>query len=476
MPESESLLGRNNKEKNLIKNTLLFTVGNVGAKLLMLIIVPLYTYYVSTEQMGQYDLVNTYVNLFFPVACLAIYESIYRWLLDSHSDRGCVLKTGLLVLLASMIVFDVLALVVTRMLSYEYWLEFIILVDSAAIYTFAQLMTRGLRNNHIYAIQGILYTVCLIGCNILFVICLHWQARGLLVSMAIAYLTTTAFLLLLQRKDLFLIKKSNSSWDMTSCLVRYSLPLVPNSIAWWLVSASNRVIINWRMGDAANGIYSISMKFPTLVNMLSTFFYQAWQEQSISEYESSERDAYYTKIFNIYAGLLLSGIMALLPVTKIAIQYFMDSSYVTASHYVSILYLSSAFNAFASFYGTGYLSAKKTAGSFYTTICGAALNVILTLVLVSKLGLFAAALGNMMGNLAIWMVRIVQTRRYFNIQIRAGKIAALLLVNVIFAILVENVDLPFLIVLEFVTIALFLLFNRHLFAALLQGIRRKRAE
>ena len=53
-----------NKEKDLVKNTLLFTVGNAGAKLLMLIIVPLYTYYVSTEQMGQYDLVNTYVGLF----------------------------------------------------------------------------------------------------------------------------------------------------------------------------------------------------------------------------------------------------------------------------------------------------------------------------------------------------------------------------------------------------------------------------
>lgn len=469
-------MGGNNKEKNLIKNTLLFTVGNIGAKLLMLIIVPLYTYYVSTDQMGQYDLVNTYVNLFSPVACLAIFESIYRWLLDLHSDRGRILKIGLLVLLVSMIAFDALALVVTRMLSFEYWLEFIVLVDGSAIYTFAQFMTRGLRNNRIYAIQGILYTVCLIGCNIIFVVWLHWQARGLLVSMAIAYLMTTVFLLLLQRKDLSLIKKSNVSRDMTSRLVRYSLPLVPNTIAWWLVSASNRVIINWRLGDAANGIYSISMKFPTLVNMLSTFFYQAWQEQSISEYGSSERDVYYAKIFNIYAGLLLSGIVTLLPVTKIVIKYFMDSSYASASHYVSILYLSSAFNAFASFYGTGYLSVKKTAGSFYTTICGAALNVILTLVLVSKLGLFAAALGNMMGNLAIWIVRIVQTRRYFNIQIRAEKIAVLLLVNVVFAILVENVDLPFLIVLEFVTIALFLLFNRHLLVALLKGIRSKQAE
>ena len=67
-----------NKEKDLVRNTLLFTVGNAGAKLLMLIIVPLYTYYVSTEQMGQFDLVNTYVGLFSPLACLALHEGLYK--------------------------------------------------------------------------------------------------------------------------------------------------------------------------------------------------------------------------------------------------------------------------------------------------------------------------------------------------------------------------------------------------------------
>lgn len=81
----------NNKENILIKNTLLFTLGNVGAKLLMLIIVPLYTYYVSTEQMGQYDLVNTYVGLFSPLVCLALYEGMYRWLLDKNTLDGDIL-------------------------------------------------------------------------------------------------------------------------------------------------------------------------------------------------------------------------------------------------------------------------------------------------------------------------------------------------------------------------------------------------
>ena len=469
-------MGGNNKEKNLIKNTLLFTVGNVGAKLLMLIIVPLYTYYVSTEQMGQYDLVNTYVNLFSPVACLAIFESIYRWLLDLHSDRGRILKTGLLVLLVSMIAFDALALVVTRMLSYEYWLEFN--------------RTGGrFRNLHVCAVYdaGIAqqshlcdsgYPIYCLPDRVQYHFCGLAPLAGARLAGVNGYCLFDDYCIpAVVAKKRFVPNKREQfkqGYDRSSCSLFTSTGAKYDCLVarFGFKSCDHQLEIGRRSKWDLFHIHEISYVGQYAFN----FFYQAWQEQSISEYGSSERDAYYTKIFNIYAGLLLSGIVALLPVTKIVIQYFMDSSYASASHYVSILYLSSAFNAFASFYGTGYLSVKKTAGSFYTTVCGAALNVILTLVLVSKLGLFAAALGNMMGNMAIWIVRIVQTRRYFNIQIRAEKIVALLLVNVVFAILVENVDLPLLIVLEFVTIALFLLFNRHLFVALLKGIRRKQAE
>ena len=339
-----------NKEKDLVRNTLLFTVGNAGAKLLMLIIVPLYTYYVSTEQMGQFDLVNTYVGLFSPLACLALHEGLYRWLLDTNTKDKDVLRTGLLTSFITVAGFDIIAWIFLKIINYSYRSEFILLVTAAAFYTIAQFITRGLRNNKIYAVQGIIYSLALILCNLALVIWLRLQARGLLLSMAIAYIVAIAFMVAVQHLARDYVIPGNVDRDLAEDLIKYSLPIVPNNIAWWFVSASNRIVINWGMGDAANGIYAISMKFPTLVNMLSTFFYQAWQEQAISEYDSKERDAYYTKIFNIYFKVLLAGIIALLPITKFIIVYFMDSSYHDAYLFVGLLYLSSVFNAFAGFY------------------------------------------------------------------------------------------------------------------------------
>lgn len=463
-----------NKEKKLLKNTLLFSVGNAGAKLLMLIIVPFYTYYVSVEQMGQYDVINTYVGLFAPLACMSVYEGVYRWLLDDKSSKPNILKNGIALTLGFMLLFDIIAGVVLYVLDYDYLPEFILLVNASCVYTVAQFITRGLRNNRIYAVQGIIYSVVLITCNVIMVIWLRMQARGLLLSMAVAYLFTTVFMLVTQRVVSRYAVKGSLAKGLSLDLIKYSAPIVPNNIAWWLVAAANKLIINWAMGDAANGIYSISMKFPTLVNTLSTFFYQAWQEQAITEYDSKERDAYYSRIFNVYAKLLLSGIIVLLPVTKFIIVYFMDHSYEGAYLYVGPLYLSSVFNAFAAFYGTGYLSTKKTSGALVTTLWGATANVLLTVLLVHTVGLYAAAMGSMLGNAIIWAVRIIQTRKYFSIRVNGKMLGMLLAASVVAIVLVNCAKLVGMIIYQLVFVTLFLLVNKEMVEKLLGMLFKSR--
>ena len=451
------------KEKTLIKNTLLFSVGNAGSKLLMLIMVPLYTYFVTVEQMGQYDVVHTYVGLFAPFSCLAINEGIYRWLLNERQDKNQnVLRSGLTVSALFVAIFDVLAAILLLVMHYQYTVEFILLVTTQSMYTLAQFTTRGLRNNKIYAFQGIVYVVTLVACNIIMVIWLKWQARGLLYSMIIAFIVTTVYMCIVQRLVTNYIIKGRFDKELVKELIKYSLPMVPNNVAWWLVSASNRLVINWSIGDAANGIYAVAMKFPTLVNMLSTFFYQAWQEQAITEYSNEERDAYYTKIFRFYSKLLLSGIVLLFPVTKFIIIYFMDPSYHDAYLYIGFLYLSGVFNAFSAFYGTGYLSTKKTGGAFTTTVIGAIANVAITFILIYLIGLYAAVIGSMVANLIIWVLRIIQTRKYFHIKLDILSLVLLIALNAIGIVLLTLSNLPMLVVTQVIYGGIFLFVNKDM--------------
>ena len=55
-------------------------------------------------------------------------------------------------------------------------------------------------------------------------------------------------------------------------MYQYSIPLVPNGISWWIVNVSDRTIITAIIGTAANGIYAVSNKFPTILSSLLGIF------------------------------------------------------------------------------------------------------------------------------------------------------------------------------------------------------------
>ena len=76
-----------NKENRLVKNVILYTIGNLGSKVLVMIIVPIYTHYMNPAEIGYYDLIVTLAGLICPIIMLSIHEGVYRWLLESGSER-----------------------------------------------------------------------------------------------------------------------------------------------------------------------------------------------------------------------------------------------------------------------------------------------------------------------------------------------------------------------------------------------------
>ena len=77
-------------------------------------------------------------------------------------------------------------------------------------------------------------------------------------------------------------------------MVKYSAPLVPNSLSWWIVSVSDRSIISVVLGAASNGIYAISNKFPTIISSLSGVFNLSWSESAALHINSEDRDEFFT--------------------------------------------------------------------------------------------------------------------------------------------------------------------------------------
>ena len=85
-----------NKKKNkyLIKNTIVFALGNLGSRLISFLLVPLYTSILSTSGYGILDIINVVISIGIPILTLNISEAVMRFLLDKNSDKEKILQVS----------------------------------------------------------------------------------------------------------------------------------------------------------------------------------------------------------------------------------------------------------------------------------------------------------------------------------------------------------------------------------------------
>ena len=463
------------KEQKLVKDTLTYMVANFGAKILILVIYPVYTYYVIPEILGVYDLIISTLTLFYPIIVFSINDAVFRWLLDYNDQKQSeIVSIGLKITLRNILIVDCAYIAVNLFLDIKYGWLVLAIVNFGSLYPVLQQIARGLRKNKVFAISGLLYAVALVLFNIFFVFLCSWGVDGLLFSQALAYLVSIIFLILSIDKLHTRWWKVSVSKDIEVSMTKYSLMLIPNSCCWWIMNTSDRYLIRFFIGNAANGIYAISHKFPSVMNMITSVFTLAWQEQAITEYSSEERDIYYSKIYRIYYLLLFSVCLVLLPITKWFVILGVQSDYVSAWNYSAALYLGSVFLALSSFLGTGYLSAKKTKGSMIKSIVGAVINIVVELILLPIIGLEADAISTLFGNISIWASRWIQVKKYFSINVRWGEFLFLTIINIFVGMIIRKTNFFVDIVILLLSFIGAILLNRGLLSNILVVLKIKK--
>lgn len=413
------------QEKKLLKNALVYAVGNFGSKILSFLLVPLFSFYLSKAEFGSYDIIVITASLLVPFITFQLSDGTYRWLLDMKDQvqtsyiKSVISSSGLIIIInvfIALLVFLGLRTYFFKDLEFNVLLLFNYFL-SLCLLPYFQQIARGLQKNKLYATAGVLNSLILVISNVVLLVIFHWGINALFLSMAIS--NYIVILIIIVRINFFrYFSISNFNKKIARELVTYSIPLIPNIISWWMISSANRYIIVKYLGEDANGVFAMSVRITAILVMLNSIFSLAWQESAITEYDSKNRDEFYTRIFTYYFRFQMIAIIVLLPVTKMIILYFVDGAFSEAWKYTPFLYVGVAFSAFSAFLGTGYLSTKNTMGAFYTTIFGSLANLLVTFSLLHffGLGLFSAAIGSMIGFLLTWLLRAYQTKKYFVIS------------------------------------------------------------
>ena len=264
--------------RELVKNTLILLVGKIFTQFLSFFLLPLYTHMLSAADYGEVDLILTYISLLVPVVTIQQEMATFRHLVDARSDRklkGEIIRTSFRSTLIRLLAFIVLYAFVMVFLQWTYAYLVLFCGVATAFSNSLLQVARGFGDNLRYAIGSVIAGVVTISSNLLLICVLKIGAESILISMALANICCAAYLFFsLGVVHYLLMARPNRV--LRNKMLKYSWPLVPNGISWWLINASDRTIISAFMGTAANGIYAVATKFPSIVSSFMGIFVMSW--------------------------------------------------------------------------------------------------------------------------------------------------------------------------------------------------------
>lgn len=401
----------------LAKNTAIFAIGSFATKIISFLLLPLYTNVLSTTEYGVVDLITTISAVLAPVLTLNIGEAVIRFLLEKNSETNEIMTIGLLGIVFAA-VGGLVFLPFVRFYSdvSHYGIYLYLYTITLAASSVLLLYLRGKEKLVQYSVGNIIHSLAIAGLNILFLTRFSLGVEGYFCANILANCITILYAFFVGRvyKILFHLKYNH---NLFCSMVRFSLLLIPNTFMWWIINSSDRVMLTSMLGVAANGIFAISYKIPTLVQTFSTIFNQAWGLSAIRENDSADRDTYYNSVFR---GLLIITLLCgsgMMLVMKPFLYVYVAEEYYIAWRYTPYLIIGFVFLTLATFLSTPYYVNKNSKGILASSSVGAVTNLILNAVLIPCIGISGAAIATLISYIAIFFFRYFNTQKYISIRI-----------------------------------------------------------
>ncbi len=411
-----------NKYKKLMSDTIILAFGTFASKALVLLLMPLYTACLLPEQYSTADLITQTACLLIPLACVGICDGLFRFTLDGSEDKPSVLKTSLGVLLISTAAFLALSplLWLIDYFSGYAWL-IVAYVISANFHSAAAQYIRANDRPKLFALQGIINTALVICLNLLFLLVFDMGVLGYVLSVVIADALVTLFLVLYARlyRD---VGEGKFSRELAARMLRYSIPMIPTTIFWWITNVSDRYVVTWLCGDAVNGLYSAAYKIPTLITLLCSVFYEAWQFSAVKDAEGETKSKFFGQVFGYYSSLMFVGGGVVVLMSRVFVGILFDDAYAGAAEFIPTLTAAAVFSALTTFAGSVYLVKKKSVMSFVTSMLGALTNIALNFALIPIMGAQGAAVATAISYIVTFAVRAVTAQRFIKFDMNIPRL------------------------------------------------------
>lgn len=412
-------MGQQSSNNQALKSGIWYTVGNFATKAMAFITVPIFTRLLSTEEVGYFSNLTSWVAILVVIVTMNLYSSVGVARFDFKDSLDDYIASNLLLGSIITMIFYIVVLFfksqVSRWLGlreYEIHLIFTYFLFYPAIEMF-QTKNRILYKYKLSTFLSVGSVVVSTLLSLLGVLLLQNRYIGRLFGYYTPLIIVNLCIYI------YILKKSKKiSVKYWKYAISISLPLVWHTLSTNILNSSDRVMINNMCGATANAFYSVAYSCAMIVQILWTSMNSAWSPWA---FEKMDEQDYKTLKkasipYIIFFGIIVLGFMLLAPEV---IWIMGGESYLSAVYVIPPVMVAYVFQFVYSLYVNIEIYSKKSIYIATGTTCAAIINIVLNLIFIPSFGYIAAAYTTLAGYVALFLIHFafvkkIKKERWYN--------------------------------------------------------------
>ena len=435
--------------KELLRHSAVYGLGSIVARVLAVLLLPLYTRYLSPSDYGLIETLVALAAVLTALVAQAMKSAFFRFYFDSNEParRLLVVRTTFWYVMAASTAVLIAGVVLAQQISWVLFhthshggLVIASFIGLWAAMNYEQMTSlfRVEQRSTAYVVATLANVAITIAATVLLVVAFDKGPIGVLVGNFTGTLVVYAALLVYSRDALgFQFDRK-----LYRTMNRFGLPLVPSAVALWLTNFSDRFFLV-KLTDAHEvGLYSIGVRVASAIVLLLTAFRMAWPAfaYSIDDDREAKRTYSFVLTYVVYVCCWLAlalGLLAPWILKLITTEPFYPAQNVVAPLAFGV----AAFGAYVVVQiGTG--RARQTRANWIVTALAAALNVALNLILIPPYGRMGAAVATVAAYTLLFVAMAWRAQKVFPVPYQWRRVATLGLAAVGLTVLGKLVDAP----------------------------------
>lgn len=456
--------------KQFIKDVAIIGSTQILMNLSSFLLLPIITKTLGVFDYGVWSQITVTITLLVNLAALALPTAFIRFF-TSKTDKKAISK-GFFSIFFFMALFSFLIMSILFIFSTPISLflfntaiyfpliqitSFIIILN--VLYTIVLIYFRIYRQMLVYACLTIFVSVGQMALAIFLLVVLGYGIDGVVFSVLFSYLVPLVIALGI------IIKQVGFSLPLFSEMpkyLRFSLPLAPSSLIFWITSSSDRYIIGFLLGASSVGVYSAAYNIGYLVYLLVIPLQFILFPQLSKLYDNGEIEE--VKTYSSYSlkFFLLISIPSVVGLTVLANQILnllTTAEFFKGSSVIPLVALSALFSGLFQIIINISLLYKKTTHNFWIQACSALLNLCLNFILIPLIGIIGAAIATLFSFIIMCILAYIVSKKYLRFKIDIPFISKIVLSSILMGLIVlvlkEKISVILLILIGIVTYFVF---------------------